>query len=99
MAIGLPLISVLYFFVVSKPMADLASKINDVDISTTQRIDKLQKSDAEQHDELIKHELSLAEQNRTTGELSNITKELALQLKDFNSVLVVLKDRTDHKTP
>ncbi len=82
MAVGLPIVSVLYFFTISQPIAALASRIEKVEIS-----------DLLQHDQLLKQELVVNETNKTLGGLNDAIKDFSEQLRDLNSYLAIQKDR------
>lgn len=82
MAVGLPIISLLYFYTVSKPLADL-----------DMRVGKIEVSDVAQHDQLLKQELIVGDTNKSIGNLNEAIKDFSSQLRDLNSYLAVQKDR------
>lgn len=82
MAVGLPIISVLYFYTISKPIADL-----DV------RITKIEGSDLQQHDQLLKQEMLLNDTNKSIEKLDVTVKDFSVQLRELNSYLAIQKDR------
>jgi methyl-accepting chemotaxis protein len=82
MAVGLPMVSVLYFFIISKPLSDLA-----------ERIAKVETSDFTQHDQLLKQELVVSETNKSLGGLNDAIKDFSGQLRELNSYLAIQKDR------
>jgi hypothetical protein len=82
MAVGLPIVSVLYFFTISQPIAALAS-----------RVEKVETSDKEQHDQLLKQEIVVTDTNKSLAGLNDAIKDFSNQLRDLNSYLAIQKDR------
>lgn len=82
MAVGLPLVSLIYFYTISKPITDL-----------DKRVTKIEVSDVTQHDQLLKQELLLGDTNRSISNLNDAIKDFSEQLRDLNAYLAVQKDR------